>query len=205
MTREALAGDLPPGSASFRPGAIADPQQRVVAGVVTAASSVLGLMPGPPCNIVFSWDYIGVHTASGETDRIPYSEVNSLDVSGQGTRVFTRNAGIIGGGFGVTGALEGMALAHLANAATTRTTTIRDTVVNFRAGQRAILMQSETFEPDALRIILSPVYHRIERAARAGALPATSGSTPAGWYSDPAGSSSKRYWDGSRWTEHFAP
>lgn len=28
---------------------------------------------------------------------------------------------------------------------------------------------------------------------------------PAGWYPDPAGGSSQRYWDGQRWTEHTTP
>jgi hypothetical protein len=28
-------------------------------------------------------------------------------------------------------------------------------------------------------------------------------NAPRGWYSDPAGSSRRRYWDGSRWTVHY--
>ena len=31
------------------------------------------------------------------------------------------------------------------------------------------------------------------------------GQTPAGWYPDPGGSGQQRYWDGSTWTEHYAP
>lgn len=30
-------------------------------------------------------------------------------------------------------------------------------------------------------------------------------SAPAGWYPDPAGSRSARYWDGQRWTQHLKP
>lgn len=31
------------------------------------------------------------------------------------------------------------------------------------------------------------------------------GQTPAGWFTDPSGSGRLRYWDGSAWTEHYAP
>ena len=35
--------------------------------------------------------------------------------------------------------------------------------------------------------------------------PYGTGSTPAGWYPDPSGSGQQRYWDGTQWTEHYAP
>ena len=33
----------------------------------------------------------------------------------------------------------------------------------------------------------------------------TEGQSPAGWYPDPAGSGQQRYFDGSTWTENYAP
>ncbi|MBE1552282.1 hypothetical protein GGC64_006369 [Mycobacterium sp. OAS707] len=99
------------------------------------------------------------------------------------------------------GALEGLAIAGLINAATTRSTITRDTTLNLRAGAVGILMNAEMFEPAALRVMLSPVYDRIERAS---ALHRSSAA--AGWYPDPGGGGgAQRYWDGTAWTEHFAP
>jgi hypothetical protein len=40
---------------------------------------------------------------------------------------------------------------------------------------------------------------------RAVTSPQGPGQTPAGWYPDPSGSGQQRYWDGSAWTEHYAP
>jgi hypothetical protein len=34
--------------------------------------------------------------------------------------------------------------------------------------------------------------------------PQSPGNTPAGWYPDPNGTPQQRYWDGARWTEHYA-
>jgi hypothetical protein len=144
-----------------------------------------------------------VWVAAGEVLRVAYSEVSSLEIGGAGTRSYTSNAGISGGGFGARGALEGIAIAGLINAATTRTTTVHDTTLSFRAGPSAILMDASMYEPSTLRIMLSPTFHRVEQAATSRQ------HTPpvprAGWYADPQGGARQRYWDGSRWTEHYSP
>lgn len=31
------------------------------------------------------------------------------------------------------------------------------------------------------------------------------GAIPAGWYPDPQGAPTQRYWDGAQWTEHTVP
>jgi hypothetical protein len=48
-------------------------------------------------------------------------------------------------------------------------------------------------------VYLASVRERVAAAER-GFLPAS----PPGWYPDPQGSPRRRYWDGSRWTEHLA-
>ena len=105
----------------------------------------------------------------------------------------------MGGGFGVQGALEGMAVAAVLNYFLQSSTVVHDTVVNFKAGERQILMNNYTFEPAVLRVLLAPVYERIKKAR------GSSPMTPAGWYADPTQPSRQRYWDGVRWTDHFAP
>jgi len=178
------------------PGTPADPAQRAVRGVVTAAS-VPGLWPGSPCLLVFAAAFVVVLGGHGEVIRVAYSEVSSLEIGGAGTRRYSTNAGIRGGGFGLQGALEGMAVASLINAATTRTTTVHDTTLSFRAGPSAILMNADLYEPSTLRVMLSPAYHRIEQAAAYRQHNAT--AIAAGWYPDPNGSATRRYWDGSKW------
>ena len=70
-----------------------------------------------------------------------------------------------------------------------------DTVVDLRAGEREVLFRNLMFEPATLRVILAPVFHRINSAR--GSRPA-----PAGWYPDTNLAGMQRYWDGTRWTDH---
>ena len=138
------------------------------------------------------------HSEITEVCRIDYPEVDLLEVTGSGTRTYTTGGGFIGGGFGAEGAIEGMAIASVLNALTRKSTVVHDTVVNFKAGERQVLMNNYTFEPAFLRVLLAPVYERI-KAAR-GALPLP----PAGWYADPNEPTRQRYWDGAKWTEQLS-
>lgn len=44
----------------------------------------------------------------------------------------------------------------------------------------------------------------ISTQAVAAAQPQQAASVPAGWHDDPEGGTRLRYWDGTRWTEHYA-
>src|SRR5206468_1576268 len=72
--------------------------------------------------------------------------------------------GWIGGGFGVSGFLEGVALATLMNKLTTRTQTSIETLVEFSAGPRALILLTWTETPQALRVHMAPVFDRVQAA-----------------------------------------
>jgi len=92
----------------------------------------------------------------------PYEDIEAVEITGPGA--VTRGGGMIGGGFGVTGALEGMAIASIINALTTRTTV--KTVLRIESREAELFLLNSVHEPDALRVMLSPVFGRLKRVAR---------------------------------------
>ena len=55
---------------------------------------------------------------------------------------------------------------------------------------------------DNLQVLCGPCNRSKGAGITAGPVKPNSYMPPAGWYDDPDGTSTKRYWDGSRWTEH---
>lgn len=96
--------------------------------------------------------------------QIPYRDVEVVDIGGPG--LVRSGGGFAGGGFGVTGAVEGMAIATVLNVLTTQTTI--KTVVRIQAAGCELFLLCTTTEPDALRISLSRALGTI-RQAQAGA------------------------------------
>jgi hypothetical protein len=182
---------------------LSDPRRRLVAGLVTAASMIPSVLPNSLCVLRFVSSHVGVmavgHSGFAEVCQIDYSEVDMLEVTGTGTRTHTGGPRFFGGGFGVEGALEGMAVAAILNYFMQTSTVVHDTVVNFRAGERQVLMNNLVFDPAFLRVLLASVYERIKKARGPTSL------TPPGWYAHPTQPSGQRYWDGTKWTEHTAP
>lgn len=163
------------------------------------------MVPNSMCVLEFLSGDVGVtamsHCGSIEVCRINYSDVDILEVAGSGTRTYTTGGRLAGGGFGVKGALEGIAIAGIFNALTRKSAEVRDTVLNLRSGERQILMDSFIWEPAFLRVLLAPVYERIQAARGTPRSPLA----PAGWYADPTQPTPSRYWDGGKWTDHTAP
>jgi len=90
---------------------------------------------------------------------IPMADLTGIEIGGPGK--VSQGGGFIGGGFGLTGAVEGLAIAGILNALTTRTTVL--TVVALTARDAEVWFASTAAEPAALRVELSPVFVAIRR------------------------------------------
>ena len=119
---------------------------------------------------VFAASFVGLRIRDGADSKefgIRYEEVDYVHISGRGTVTRTTSAGLVGGGFGIQGALEGMALASVVNAVTRKTTSTTDTVIDFKAGVRRIVLRHNIFDPTYLRVLLAPSFDRIQKSKTA--------------------------------------
>jgi Short C-terminal domain len=82
---------------------------------------------------------------------LPYSEVEDVDIGGPG--LVRTGGGFVGGGFGVTGAIEGMAVASVLNGLTSRTSI--KTVVRIQGTNCELFLLHTRVTPDQLRMQLS--------------------------------------------------
>jgi hypothetical protein len=109
---------------------------------------------------------------------VPYSEIEDIEIGGPG--LVRTGGGFAGGGFGVQGAVEGMAIAAVLNAMTTRTSI--KTVVRIQGTHCELFLLHTAATPEQLRIQLSrPLAAiRYERAALgAGASQQPTAAVPA--------------------------
>ena len=95
------------------------------------------------------------------TARFTYFELVELTVAGPGT--VTTGGGFVGGGFGVEGALEGMAVASILNAVTTKTK--NHTFITLVANFGELHLHYSGMEPGALRVVLSSVFRKMRQSS----------------------------------------
>lgn len=113
-------------------------------------------------DVWFGADAIHLQLADGNrSTEIFYAEVVDLVITGPGS--VTTGGGFIGGGFGIEGALEGIAIATVLNWLTTRTKVY--TFVQIVAHQGELFFHYAGLEPGALRIALSPVFNHLRHLA----------------------------------------
>ena len=90
---------------------------------------------------------------------LAYNDRFAIEISGPGQ--VTKGGGFTGGGFGLNGAVEGIAIAGLRNAITTRTSTI--TVLMVADDAHEAFFVNAAMVPESLRQSLSPVFVRLRQ------------------------------------------
>lgn len=114
---------------------------------------------GDSVKISFGENALAVRLSNGASFLVRYFELASLDVAGPGTQKTA--GGFIGGGFGAEGAIEGMAIATVLNALTTRSKI--HTFVSITTNIGELHFHYGRMEPSALRVALAPVYAALRR------------------------------------------
>lgn len=153
-------------SAPKSPGRVAlEAFTHVVRGIELAAAGGTRIPNGSECLIGFgdSGMKVAAEAEPASGDDIPYAHVQALEATGTTTR---RSAGLIGGGFSLTGAAEGMLAATVINSLTTRRRI--NTILRIATISAEYLFVSDSIDSDRLRMFLIPIQPRI-RAAQATA------------------------------------
>lgn len=138
----------------------------VTACTLQAGYGLEPLQIGSQYDLYFAVDRLCV-TDSRQADvlvEMVYSDVIVVQLAGPGK--VTTGGGFVGGGFGVKGALEGMAIASVLNALTTRTNIL--TLIELQDTKRDLILSNTSVTPDELRLILMPVYAKLRHVSDAG-------------------------------------
>jgi hypothetical protein len=106
--------------------------------------------------------------------QVPYSEIEDVEIGGPG--LVKTGGGFVGGGFGAKGAIEGMAIAAVLNALTTRTSIT--TIVRIQATGCELFLLHTRVTPEQLRIELSRPLGAIRSARVTGVAGAVRHQTP---------------------------
>jgi putative oligomerization/nucleic acid binding protein len=120
------------------------------------------IAPGNLLDVRFLEDRLAV-SAPHRADvliEVPYGQVEHVQIGGPG--LVRSGGGFRGGGFGVTGAIEGMAIAAVLNGLTTRTSI--KTVVRIQGTGCELFLLHTKITPDLLRIEMSRALGAIRSA-----------------------------------------
>jgi hypothetical protein len=156
----------------------------LIGGYATDASILIG----ERYDVRFLDDRIAVCVAGGWRPRagMPYGEVEDVEIGGPG--LVKSGGGFSGGGFGVVGALQGMAIAGILNALTTHTTVT--TIVRLQGRNSEMFFLHTRSTPEQLRMELSRALGAI-RAASAPVPQSTAAAPPPAAPLSPAGELAK--------------
>jgi hypothetical protein len=126
-----------------------------------------GIIAGQLCDVRFLEDRLVVSQCrqTQVLAEIPYQQVEDVEIGGPG--LVRSGGGFIGGGFGARGAVEGMAIAAVLNALTTRTSI--KTVVRVQGTGCELFLLHTKATPEQIRIDLSRPLGAIRSARATGA------------------------------------
>lgn len=114
------------------------------------------------CKFLLSLDQSAIYMSdlvSMQDSPLQIENLLEVDISGPGK--VTSSAGVVGGGFGAEGAMKGIAVATVLNLLTTHSNT--KTFIRLGFSDSEIVMLTSQIEPDAARILLSPLFLKIKR------------------------------------------
>jgi hypothetical protein len=141
-----------------------DPDLRVLRGCTVLGGYGFPWPAGTTCALATSsFGVLIVPPEDHEPMCLAYDQIAAFEIAGPG-RVRS-GGGFIGGGFGLEGAAEGMIVAGVLNALTTRSSVT--TILNLTATGGEVIFHHGERTPEELRVFLSPLAGRV--AARRGA------------------------------------
>lgn len=115
--------------------------------------------PNETVDLKFKQESFELRSGELHHQEIYYLELEEVEIAGPGT--VTKGGGFIGGGFGIDGAIQGIALAAILNALTTKSKV--HTFLRLVTNSGEIHLHYGGMEPAALRIALSEVFVVLRR------------------------------------------
>ena len=126
---------------------------------VCLGGSGYDFVAGDTMRLEFTDASMSVIASDGAKATIHYLEVVDIQIAGPGK--VSSGGGFIGGGFGVTGAIEGMAVAAILNGLTSKSKVYTFLTMLTHVGE--LHFHYEGMEPSALRIALAKVFTTLRR------------------------------------------
>lgn len=138
----------------------------VLGGFTVVGGSGLGLAPSSVCTLSVRPEALDIMVESPHAASvlIPYREITALELGGG-----QKSGGFLGGGFGLQGAAEGMAVASVLNSLTSSI----NTMLRIGSTNGEVVLHHGRQSPESIRNVLSPLWIRYEAAQRAASTPAS--------------------------------
>lgn len=120
--------------------------------MVVVSSKGMGLPEAAVVILTFGQDSVSFTMRDSDfVTSLPFEEIELFEVSGPGK--ISQDAGLIGGGFGIKGALLGMAVATAVNALTNKTET--HTFLTMATPSKSVTLLTVEYEPEKLKMRLA--------------------------------------------------